>query len=157
MSQNPHESPVVLSGMTPATPVHDNSESIHTVDSTEHQTDYMTHIPSHASHTHDTPIQQWTSYVEVSDEVYDRLSSRKKVTIVCLLSFCSFLAPVSSTAILSAIPEVASTYHSTGTIINLSNAMYMLLMGISPCFWGPLSQVFGRRYVCAAISLYNIS
>jgi hypothetical protein len=52
-----------------------------------------------------------------------------------LLSFCSFLAPVSSTTILSAVPEVAATYKSTGTILNLSNALYMLFMGLSPCFW----------------------
>jgi MFS family permease len=55
---------------------------------------------------------------------------------------------------LSAIPEVASTYHSTGTIINLSNALYMLFMGFSPCFWGPLAQVWGRRLVCYSYFLH---
>ena len=48
---------------------------------------------------------------------------------------------------LSAIPEVASEYNTTGTIINISSALYMLFMGISPCFWGPASQIFGRRWV----------
>jgi multidrug resistance protein len=33
-------------------------------------------------------------------------------------------------------------------VINLTNALYMLFMGISPCFWGPLSQVYGRRWTC---------
>lgn len=66
---------------------------------------------------------------------------------MALLSFCSFLAPISSTTVLAAVPEVANTYNSTGTIINLSNALYMLFMGLSPLVWGPLSQVYGRRWI----------
>jgi hypothetical protein len=114
----------------------------------------LVHLRTEVSHTQDAPVQPVSSFVEVPDEVYDRLPESRKVVIVCLLSFCSFLAPISSTTILSAIPEVASTYKSTGTIINLSNALYMLFMGVSPAFWGPLSQVYGRRWVRFPISLY---
>jgi MFS family permease len=35
----------------------------------------------------------------------------------------------------------------------LSNALYMLFMGLSPAFWGPLAQVYGRRNVCFKIIL----
>lgn len=152
MSQNLHESPKDLSNMNPATALHGDSESIHTIDSNEHDANYVTHIPSHVP-THDSaPIQQWTSYVEIPDEVYDRLSGRRKLIIVALLSYCSFLAPVSSTAILAAIPEVVTTYNTTSSIIGLSNAMYMLFMGLSPAVWGPLAQVYGRRNVCFRIT-----
>ncbi|KAK6074814.1 hypothetical protein SCUP234_04122 [Seiridium cupressi] len=58
-----------------------------------------------------------------------------------------FLTPISSTSVLAASPEVAEEYGTTGTIINLSNALYMLAMGLSPMMWGPLSQVYGRRWV----------
>jgi hypothetical protein len=124
----------------------DDTASIRTASTTTHNV-YLTHLHTEVSHTHDTPVQAYSSYAEVPDEVYDRLPESRKIVIVCLLSFCSFLAPISSTTILSAIPEVASTYKSTGTIINLSNALYMVFMGISPAFWGPLSQVYGRRWV----------
>lgn len=121
--------------------------SIHSVSTTDGQMQPpFTHISTHVS-THDAPIQHLSSFVEVPDEVYDRLPHHRKVMIVTLLSFCSFLAPISSTTILAAVPEVAHTYNSTGTIINLSNALYMLFMGLSPCFWGPLTQVYGRRIV----------
>lgn len=70
------------------------------------------------------------------------------MVIVALLSFCSFLAPISSTTVLAAVPEVAATYNTDGDIINVSNALYLIFMGISPCFWGPLSQVYGRRIIC---------
>jgi hypothetical protein len=86
-------------------------------------------------------------YQEEGDEVYDRLSKGRKIGVVAVLSFCAFLSPVSSTSVLSATPEVAAEYGTTGSVINLSNAGYMALMGVSPIVWGPMSQVFGRRPV----------
>lgn len=91
---------------------------------------------------------------EAGDEIYDRVSPHRKHVIVTILSFCAFLAPLSSTSVLAAVPQVAETYHTTGSIINVSNAAYMALMGISPVVWGPMSQVFGRRPVSLAISYF---
>lgn len=88
-----------------------------------------------------------TQHSEPNAAQYTRFSSNQKVVITAIVSFVSFLAPISSTSILSAIPEVAKEYGSTGSIINISNALYMLFMGISPCFCGPLTQICGRRPV----------
>jgi MFS family permease len=82
---------------------------------------------------------------EDTSQVYNLLSGRRKTVIVAVLSFCAFLSPMSSTTILAATPEVAETYRTTGSIINVSNAGYMAFMGLSPILWGPMSQVFGRR------------
>jgi len=101
----------------------------------------------HASHSHDAPIHHYTSHVEIPDEFYNRIPPGRKIIITTLLSFCSFLSPISSTTVLAAVPEVAAEYDTTGVIINLTNALYLLFMGISPCFWGPMSQVYGRRWV----------
>ncbi|KAB5525748.1 major facilitator superfamily domain-containing protein [Coniochaeta sp. 2T2.1] len=76
--------------------------------------------------------------------MYDRFSPHRKTLIVVLMSFCSFLAPISSTSVLAATPEVAETYGTTGSIVNVTNAIYMLMMGVSPIVWGPLSEVYGR-------------
>jgi hypothetical protein len=81
------------------------------------------------------------------DEVYNRFSNRRKNIIVVVVSFCSFLAPISSTTVLSAVPEVAATYNTDGSIINVSNALYMLFMGLSPCFYGPYGNIYGRKWV----------
>jgi hypothetical protein len=81
------------------------------------------------------------------DEVYNRFSTRRKNIIVAVVSFCSFLAPISSTTVLSAVPEVAATYNTDGSIINVSNALYMLFMGLSPCFYGPYGNIYGRKWV----------
>lgn len=95
----------------------------------------------------DVAIQHVVSHIEVGDEVYDRLSLTRKYCITAILSLCGFLAPISSTTVLAATPEVAGSFNTTGTIINLSNAVYFIFMGFSPVFWGPLGQVYGRRWV----------
>lgn len=102
----------------------------------------------------DNPVDFVSSFVEVPDSVYDRFSSRRKIVVVTLMSVCSFLAPFSSTSVLAATPEVAAEYNTTGTIINVTNAMYMLMMGISPIVWGPLSDVYGRRLVSSVMFLH---
>ena len=104
-------------------------------------------VSTHVSLGPDGPLENFPSTQEMPDEVYDKLSPGRKTIIVALLSFCSFLAPISSTTVLAATPEVAAEFGTTGAVINLSNAMYMLWMGISPVVWGPLSQVYGRRIV----------
>ncbi|CAJ2502317.1 Uu.00g097110.m01.CDS01 [Anthostomella pinea] len=101
----------------------------------------------------DAPVEPIDSVVELPDEVYDRLPKHRKSVIVALLAFCSFLAPVSSTSVLAATPEVAGEFQTTGSIVNLVNALYMLFMGISPIFWGPLSQVYGRRMITLVTSV----
>ena len=105
----------------------------------------LEHIQSHVS-AQDVIVP--SMYREAGDEIYDRLPHHRKVIITCVLSLCGFLAPISSTMVLPAVPDIAAQFHSTGTIVNLSNALYLIGMGISPMFWGPLGQVYGRRWVC---------
>ncbi|KAI1271063.1 major facilitator superfamily domain-containing protein [Xylaria sp. FL0933] len=96
----------------------------------------------------DVPIQPIDSVIQVPDDFYDRLPRHRKTIILFLVSFSSFLSPISSTSVLAATPEVAAEYSTTGTIVNLVNALYLLFMGLSPIIWGPLSQVYGRRIIC---------
>ena len=121
----------------------DESLSIHPV--TSNRDDGAASL--HVSLGPDDPVEHYSSFVEVPDAVYERFPRHRKTIMVVLLSFCSFLSPISSTSVLAATPEVAAEYRTTGTIINLANAMYMLTMGISPVFWAPLSEVYGRRRV----------
>lgn len=100
---------------------------------------------SHVTNTDIVPTVD--PYAEAGDEIYNRFSKKRKHIITAVLSFCGFLAPISSTTVLSAIPEVAAQFNTTGTIINVSNALYLVFMGLSPLFWGPMGRVYGRRWV----------
>jgi len=106
MSPGLHESKEIPSE-TPqlAHQVQDDAESIRSVCSIL-PPNTITHVPSHMSHVE--PVQQYTSHVEVPDEIYNRFSDTKKLSIVAILSVCSFLTPISSTTVLAAVPEVAA-------------------------------------------------
>ena len=109
----------------------------------------LQHTRSHVSHHEIQAIPtNASSYVEINAAQYERFSPTRKIMITAVLSLCGFLAPISSTTILAAIPEVASTYSTSGSIINLSNAMYLIAMGLSPSLWGPISTIYGRRPCC---------
>lgn len=120
-------------------PTHDNSNSLQ-----------MVH--SHFS-GHDIPVTD-TSFREADAEVYLRFSPARKVVILTVLSICSFLAPISSTTVLSALPEVAENFYTTTSVLNGSNALYMAFMGIAAPFWGPFSQIWGRRPVSSSLAYH---
>lgn len=128
------------------------------LDEAESQRPKLEHVKSHVS-THDAPGAAHDEHWEQGDEVYCRFSHKKKVTIVTVLSFCAFLAPISSTSILSASPEVVATYNTTGTIFNVSNALYLIFMGLSPLLYGPLGSTYGRKWplTIAAITFTGFS
>jgi MFS family permease len=109
------------------------------------------HTRSHVTN-HDMPAVD-IHPTTTTDSIYDTFSPHRKTLITIVLAWCGFLAPISSTTVLSAVPEVASTFHTSGSIINLTNALYLIFMGLSPCFWGPMGQVYGRRWTCVAAAL----
>ncbi|KAI9369543.1 major facilitator superfamily domain-containing protein [Aspergillus egyptiacus] len=81
---------------------------------------------------------------------FDRFSRGRKIVMVVVISWTSLLSPMASTSVLSAIPNVAATYNTSGSVIGLSNALYLVFMALSPCFWGPWCQTIGRRLSCLA-------
>jgi hypothetical protein len=102
-------------------------------------------IRSHVSHQEMHASND--AYREENAEQYLRFSPARKMVIVAILSYSSFLAPVSSTSILPAVPEVADTFNTTGSMVNASNAVFLVFMGLSSTFWGTFSQILGRRPV----------
>ncbi|KAK7418018.1 hypothetical protein QQZ08_011415 [Neonectria magnoliae] len=90
------------------------------------------------------------------EDVYNRFSPMRKLGIVITLCFCGFLTPISSTALLVAIPEIAVAFETTSVIINISNALFFVFMAISPIVWGPLANCFGRRWIFLVCSVMLI-
>lgn len=138
-------------------PISATSPAPQTNEESEKQTQYASIIPDGdhrlelqhtiSSMSHDAMAHAEQVVTGDLDETYSKFSERRKMAIVATVSFCSFLAPISSTTVLSAVPEVAETYNTDGSIINISNALYMLFMGISPCFYGPYGNIYGRKWV----------
>ena len=145
--------PSSTSSSEPAGPQHANPDT-----EPEKQTQYASIIPEQpqqdrlqlqrtvSSSHHDMVNVQYVATGD-NDVIYSKFSNSRKLVIVAVVSFCSFLAPISSTTVLSAVPEVAATFNTDGSIINVSNALYMLFMGLSPCFYGPYGNIYGRKWV----------
>lgn len=148
------------SAMSSITDGHDEDEDASSTASTSHRGSThhqdggddteapVTRISTNVSLGPDNPVEHYTSYTEVPDSVYNKFSPQRKLTVVVLLSYCAFLAPISSTTVLSATPEIAAEFSTTGSIVDVTNALYLLFMGISPIVWGPFSEVWGRKVVC---------
>jgi hypothetical protein len=117
------------------TPTNQTSRNVNGLDIVR---SHVSHQDMHASDN---------AYREENAGQYQRFSPARKRIIVAILACCSFLAPISSTSILAAIPEVAATFNTTGSVINASNAVFMLFMGLSSTFWGTFSQILGRKPV----------
>ncbi|KAK8171115.1 major facilitator superfamily domain-containing protein [Phyllosticta citrichinensis] len=58
-----------------------------------------------------------SSWPNPPDQVYSRFSPRRKAAITAVCSFCGFLAPASSTAILAAIPKINQQASLTSAIL----------------------------------------
>ncbi|KAK1518273.1 major facilitator superfamily transporter [Colletotrichum abscissum] len=92
-----------------------------------------------------TPSRPY-SYRE-DETVYDRFTPGRKRIITAIVSFAGLGINLASLLVLSALPEVAAAFNTTGTVINFTNALFLLMMGIGVLFWGPLSQVYGRKWI----------
>lgn len=101
-------------------------------------------------------VEEAVNPVAVYDEIYGRFTPRRKLAITSILAYCSCLTSIASSVILAAIPEVAATYKTTGDLIGVSNALFLLFMGLSPCICGPLTQIYGRRWVNELTSSVSI-
>ncbi|OHW99373.1 MFS general substrate transporter [Colletotrichum incanum] len=81
----------------------------------------------------------------VQFSVYSRFKPLQKRIITAIAAFCGFLAQMSTTSVLAAVPEIVATYRTTATVISVSNAVYLAFMGLSAFIWGPWADIFGRR------------
>ncbi|EEY19049.1 conserved hypothetical protein [Verticillium alfalfae VaMs.102] len=91
--------------------------------------------------------------------VYSRFSKTQKRSTTYTTAIGGLLASMSTTSVFAAVPEITSTFGTTPTAINISNAIYLVVMGLAACFWGPLSDVFGRRtaYILSTLLFFASS
>ncbi|TKW48194.1 hypothetical protein CTA1_12532 [Colletotrichum tanaceti] len=82
-----------------------------------------------------------------TEAIYARFKPARKRLVTAVVACGGVASTVSSLLLLAAIPEIAADLGTTGSVVNVSNAVYVLFMGLSTLFWGPLSQVYGRKWV----------
>lgn len=76
-----------------------------------------------------------------------RYSNVIKWFIVFTVAYASAAGPMGSAILFPSLSQIAAELRTTPAIVNLTVALYMLSMAISPLWWSPLSELFGRRSV----------
>ncbi|KAJ7140847.1 MFS general substrate transporter [Mycena epipterygia] len=81
------------------------------------------------------------------EEAYSIFTLREKWFILTLIAFGGLFSPLSANIYFPAIPTIAAAFHKSIELINLTVTLNMVFQGISPMFWGTLSDTYGRRHV----------
>ncbi|KDR74378.1 hypothetical protein GALMADRAFT_250288 [Galerina marginata CBS 339.88] len=82
-----------------------------------------------------------------------RFTKGEKWFIVCFSSFVGLFSPLTANVYFPAIPTLSRVFNKSTELINLTVTMYMVLQGVAPMLWGPLSDHVGRRPISAACLL----
>lgn len=81
-------------------------------------------------------------------------SDAEKWLIAITAATASVFSAISSPIYLPALPTLEKYFHTDTEKLNLTVTIYTLFQGISPMFWGSVSDVFGRRPVLLACFLF---
>ncbi|KAF8926363.1 major facilitator superfamily domain-containing protein [Dissophora ornata] len=80
---------------------------------------------------------------------------RKKNTVVFVIAYCAFVAPLASSIYLPAVLQVKQDLNTTSSIVSATLSVYVLFMGIMPVFWASLCDYYGRRPIyLASMSIF---
>ncbi|KAF9352331.1 hypothetical protein BGX26_009836 [Mortierella sp. AD094] len=72
-------------------------------------------------------------------------TNKQKYTVVAVIAYCSFVAPLASSIYMPAILQVKEDLNTSASMISATLSVYVLILGIMPVFWASLCDYFGRR------------
>ncbi|KAF4472496.1 MFS multidrug transporter [Fusarium albosuccineum] len=86
-------------------------------------------------------------------EPYTIFGQRQKALIVLIVSVAATFSGFASNIYFPALPTISHDFDTSIELINLTVTSYLIFQGIAPSFWGPISDVKGRRiaYCCTFV------
>ncbi|KXJ89305.1 major facilitator superfamily domain-containing protein [Microdochium bolleyi] len=93
---------------------------------------------------------------DATKEPYSIYTSRERWCIVLTVAFAGVYSTIPATIYFPAVPLMGKAFGVTQEAINQTVTAYLVMQGISPMLWGPLSDRYGRRpvyLVCLTILL----
>ncbi|KAE9370433.1 MFS general substrate transporter [Stipitochalara longipes BDJ] len=76
---------------------------------------------------------------------YHVFSLAKKKQMVYIVSLAGLFSPLSSNIYFPALGQISKSLNVSLSLISLTITVYMIVQGLAPSFWGPLSDTKGRR------------
>ncbi|KAI0141413.1 major facilitator superfamily domain-containing protein [Pestalotiopsis sp. NC0098] len=93
-----------------------------------------------------SPPPTSTSSPEAEAEApYSIFDKRQKAIIVAIASTAATFSGFASNIYFPALPTIARDLGVSVELVNLTVTSYLIFQGIAPSFWGPVSDVKGRR------------
>lgn len=78
---------------------------------------------------------------------YHVFTRKRKWLLVYIISLAATFSPLSSNIYFPAINTIAKDLHTNTSLVALTVTVYMVVQGIAPSFWGPWSDIYGRRVI----------
>ncbi|TGJ85164.1 hypothetical protein E0Z10_g3590 [Xylaria hypoxylon] len=88
----------------------------------------------------------WLSLIPEVDKPR-HYSNGIKWVLTLFVAIAASAAPMGSAIIYPSLEEIATEFHVSATVVNLSVAFYMLSMSIFPLWWSSFSETLGRRSI----------
>ncbi|KAF8866836.1 MFS general substrate transporter [Acephala macrosclerotiorum] len=82
---------------------------------------------------------------KLPDPPYHIFTLAKKKQLVYIVSLAGLFSPLSSNIYFPALGQISRDLHVSLTTVSLTVTIYMIVQGLAPSFWGPLSDTKGRR------------
>ncbi|KAJ8064641.1 hypothetical protein OCU04_006964 [Sclerotinia nivalis] len=82
---------------------------------------------------------------ESEEPPYHIFSMAQKKQLVYLVSFAGLFSPLSSNIYFPSLKEISTDLHVSLSLVSLTVTVYMIVQGLAPSFWGPISDTKGRR------------
>ncbi|KAK2627302.1 hypothetical protein QTJ16_003268 [Diplocarpon rosae] len=76
---------------------------------------------------------------------YHVFSLARKKQLVYIVSLAGLFSPLSSNIYFPALGNIAKDLNISLSMVSLTVTVYMIVQGLAPSFWGPLSDTKGRR------------
>jgi hypothetical protein len=74
--------------------------------------------------------------------------TKKKWTMVAIISYYTFIPPLASSMMAPGLPEIGEKYGvESETIIAMTLSIFLASFAIGPLFLAPLSEMYGRTWV----------
>jgi hypothetical protein len=81
----------------------------------------------------------------------------KKWRAAVLVSFFTFISPVSSSMVAPALERIAVEFKITDDVLlELTLSTFVLAYAVGPLFLGPLSEIYGRKIILQLTNLFYI-
>ncbi|KAL1913694.1 hypothetical protein Sste5344_000658 [Sporothrix stenoceras] len=80
-----------------------------------------------------------------NNEPYSIFDNRQRALIVFVASVAATFSGFASNIYFPALPTLAKDFNVSSELINLTVTTYLILQGLAPSLWGPISDARGRR------------